>query len=123
MKKFLILILLLRSLFCGASELNQEIVLNELKKQNVPYPEIVLAQSILETGNYKSKLCKTHNNLFGLRKGKSYRKYNNYKECISDYKRLISSRLKDGEDYYLFLKRIKYAECKDYVQRLKRIVK
>ena len=100
--------------------LNAKNVLAELKKQGVPHAKIVLAQSRLETGDYKSKLCKTHNNIFGLRKGKSYRKYDSYKDCIVDYKRLISSKYKGG-DYYLFLKKIGYAEDEQYIEKLKRI--
>ena len=102
--------------------LSRENVLAELKKQNVPYPKIVLAQSIHETGNYKSKLCKTHNNIFGLKAGNKYKKYESYIDCISDYKKRISSRLKDGENYYKFLTRIRYAEDTEYIAKLKRIV-
>ena len=102
--------------------LSDKTLMNELLKHNVPHPEIVLAQAKLETANYKSKLCKSHNNLFGLKKGNSYRKYSNYQECVQDYKRLISSRLKTNENYYKFLLRIKYAEDEQYIQKLKKIV-
>jgi flagellum-specific peptidoglycan hydrolase FlgJ len=99
----------------------KEKVLAELKKQQIPHANIVLAQSRLETGNYTSKVCKNKNNLFGIRKGNKYKSYNSWKESISDYKRLISSRYKNG-DYYQFLERIKYAEDKMYIQSLKEIV-
>jgi len=101
--------------------LSKESVLKELKRQNVPYANIVLAQSILETGNYKSELTYTHNNIFGIRSGNKYKKYDNYVECITDYKKRISSRYKGG-DYYSFLKRIKYATDETYVDKLKKIV-
>jgi len=101
--------------------LNKENVLAELKRQQIPHANIVLAQSRLETGNYTSKVCKNKNNLFGIRKGNKYKSYNSWKESISDYKRLISSRYKNG-DYYQFLERIKYAEDKMYIQSLKEIV-
>lgn len=102
--------------------LNKENVLKELKKQEIPHANIVLAQSILETGGYKSKLSKTHNNIFGLKKGNKYRQYNNFIECIADYKKLISSKYKGG-DYYVFLEKIKYAEDPNYINLLKGIVK
>lgn len=101
--------------------LSKESVYLELKKQRIPHAEIVLAQSRLETGGYTSKLCKTHNNIFGLRKGKKYRKYNNYAACISDYKKYISSKYKGG-DYYKFLKEIGYAEDPTYIKKLKDMV-
>ena len=96
--------------------------MESLLKHDIPHPEIVLAQAKLETGNYKSKLCKKHNNLFGLRKGNSYRKYSNYEECVKDYKRLISKRLRPSENYYAFLVRIKYAEDEQYIKKLKSAV-
>ena len=98
--------------------LNKGNVLAELKKQQVPHANIVLAQSILETGNYTSKVCKNKNNLFGIRKGNKYKSYNTWKESVSDYKCLISSRYKGG-DYYEFLKRIRYAEDSEYINKLK----
>ena len=101
--------------------LSRESVLAELKKQNVPHAKIVLAQSILETGSYTSKLSKTHNNIFGLRKGNKYRKYDNYIACISDYKKFISNKYKGG-NYYKFLKELGYAEDPNYIEKLKEIV-
>lgn len=97
-------------------------VLAELKRQNIPHYKIVLAQSIHETGNYKSQLCVRHNNIFGLKKGNTYRHYNNYVECIADYKKLISNRYKKGEDYYQFLNRIGYASDPDYINKIKKLV-
>ena len=41
-------------------------VLAELKRQRVPHAGIVLAQARLETGNFKSALCRKHHNLFGI---------------------------------------------------------
>lgn len=101
--------------------LNERNVLAELKKQKVPHSKIVLAQSKLETGGYTSKVCKKNNNLFGIRKGNKYKTYNNWKESIIDYKRLISSRYKGG-DYYNHLIQIKYAEDSEYINKLKKIV-
>lgn len=99
--------------------LTKQNVYAELKRQEVPHAEIVLAQSLLETGNYKSKLAHSHSNIFGMRTSKGYKKYKNWSECISDYKKRISSRLKGGENYYQFLVRIGYAEDPSYTNKLK----
>ena len=99
-----------------------ESVMDELLKQEIPFPHIVLAQSMLETGHYTSRLSKTHNNIFGMKKGNSYRKYNNYIECIADYKKRISSKYKGG-DYYAFLENIGYAEDSEYCTLLKNVVR
>lgn len=100
--------------------LNKKNVMAELQKQNIPHAKIVLKQSMLETGNYTSKVCKVHNNIFGIRKGNKYKRYNNYIECIADYKKLVSSRYKGG-DYFQFLKKIGYAEDPNYTDILKTI--
>ena len=97
--------------------LNKENVYEQLVLNDVPHPKIVLAQSLLETGNYTSSLCKKHNNIFGMRTSKGYKKYSDYRECILDYKKRISSRYKGG-NYYAFLVKIGYAEDSTYVNKL-----
>lgn len=86
--------------------------------------EIVYAQAILETGNFTSNLCIKHNNLFGLydSKNHTYFKYNHWVESVKDYKNKIQNRYKEGENYYHFLKRIKYATATNYISTLKQIV-
>ena len=101
--------------------LNKKNVLAELKRQKVPHANIVLAQSLLETGKYTSKNCRNKNNLFGIRRNNKYQSYKNWKESIIDYKKSISKRYKGG-DYYKFLENIGYAEDPAYTQLLKEIV-
>lgn len=100
--------------------LNEDNLRAELKSRNVPHAEIVLAQAKLETGNFTSDLVDSHQNIFGLRKGKSYRKFSHWTECVMAYSSLISSRYKGGS-YYAFLERIGYAEDPDYIKKLKAI--
>lgn len=87
----------------------------------VKNPEIVYKQAILETGNFKSKLCINHNNLFGLRHKKGYYKFTHWTESVIAYRNKIQNRYKDGEDYYDFLLRIGYAEDSNYINKLKNI--
>ena len=101
--------------------LTKENLRAELIRQGIPHHEIVYAQALHETGNLTSYVCRTKNNLFGLRKGNTYRSYSDYSKCIADYKRLISSRYKGG-DYYAFLIRIGYAEDEMYIDKIKRYV-
>lgn len=83
----------------------------------IHHQEIVYAQYILETGR-KPK----YNNLFGLMYKRRLRRYKHWSESVRDYKKYIQSRYKEGENYYSFLKRIKYASNKNYNKQLKRIV-
>lgn len=119
-KRLIVLVLLLFSVQTWA--LNDSIVYAELQRQQIVHPEIVLVQAKLETGNYTSQLCRKHGNLFGIKGRKGYQHYSNWKESVSDYKKLIQSRYKGG-DYYEFLRQIKFAEDKKYIIKLKRIVK
>lgn len=103
-------------------------VLKELKKQDVKFPEIVLAQSLLETGWYQCTSCSMDvNNLFGLynSKEKEYFKYNNWKESIGGYKRGVQYKYfkKEYKDYYQFLDDIEYASDPQYTIKLRKLVK
>lgn len=86
-------------------------------------PEIVVAQSILETGYYRSEGCKKDNNLFGLYNSskKQYFKFNHWTESVKAYKNMIQYKYKDNEDYYHFLDRIGYAEDSLYNNKIKSI--
>ena len=100
----------------------REEVAGELHRQRIPHPNIVLAQARLESGNFTSRRCKVDHNLFGIKHGKRYARYRNWRESVADYKNRISSRYKGG-DYYDFLLRINYASDKLYTTKLKEIVK
>ena len=63
---------------------------------NIKNPKVVLAQAIIESGHFKSKLFKENNNLFGMRHAKQrhciskgskngYAIYNNWRESVIDY--------------------------------------
>lgn len=101
--------------------LSSHSVLGELEKHNIPHKDIVLAQAKLESNHFKSNLVQTHNNIFGLKKGNKYRKYNDWTECVKDYKKYISNKYKGG-DYYMFLTKINYSEDPKYINKLKQII-
>ena len=104
-----------------------ETVLKELKSKNVLFPEIVLAQSILETGWFKCNNCSMDvNNLFGLYNSRKneYFPYANWEESINGYKRGIQYKYSEKyDDYYAFLDDINYAADPNYISKLKTIVK
>lgn len=100
----------------------QEGLMEALEYYEIHHKEIVYAQAVIESGNFKSKLSRNNNNIFGIRHGKRYRRYNHWSECVLDYKNRIQNRYKEGEDYYHFLKRIRYATNPNYTNVLKKIV-
>ena len=93
----------------------------ELIRQGVSHPNIVLAQAKLESNLGKSDVAQRTNNLFGLRKGKKYRRFSHWTQCVTAYKNLIQSRY-EGGNYYAFLNRIGYAEDPNYTDRLKDLI-
>lgn len=105
-------------------ELSDSTLLKALIYYEINEPLIVLAQAKLESANYKSRLCKEKNNIFGLYNSKAGQYYNfdHWTNCILAYKNMIEYKQKDGEDYYHFLLRIKYAEDVEYIGKVKSIV-
>lgn len=98
-------------------------LMDALVYYNLQHPEIVYAQAILETGHFKSKLCKEANNLFGLydSKEKRYYKFNHWSESVVAYKEWIQRKYRSPENYYIFLRRINYASDTNYISKLKQI--
>ena len=135
--KLLIVILSLFLVTNDFREYKQEIVIPEYLTAEAPtieyvykcavfyglqYPEIVVAQSILETGYYKSYGCTRDKNLFGLYDSKNRRffKFDTWQESVKAYKTKVQYKYKSG-DYYSFLEQIGYAEDSTYVEKVKLI--
>lgn len=104
--------------------LSKENLYNELKAQQVDYPDIVLAQALLETGNFKSYSCTNRNNLFGLRNSDgTYMSFEHWTLCVAAYKKYIQKYDSIPKDYYKYLDKLEYAEAPDYIDKLKILVK
>jgi uncharacterized FlgJ-related protein len=69
----------------------------ELKKQGVMYPDVAMAQSMLETGHFKSDIFLDNNNLFGMKhprqrqtlsKGpnRGHASFDKWQDSVKDYK-------------------------------------
>ena len=105
-----------------AKELTIENLYAALKKHGIKYPKIVLAQAILETGHFRSRVCNEYNNLFGLRHSKGYYSFNHWEESVIAYRDKVQYKHRNGEDYYAFLKRIGYSTSRDYVRKVRELV-
>lgn len=84
----------------------------------------VLAQALLETGHFSSRVCKEYNNLFGLYDSKSrdYFRFARWEDSVVGYKKMIQYKYKGG-NYLNFLKRIGYAEDPMYIQKIAKMAK
>lgn len=101
--------------------LNDSTLKEELLKNHIKHPDIVLAQAKLETGNYTSDILKKNNNLFGLRKGNKYYRFKHWSNSVKAYKTLVQSKY-NGGDYYKFLAELPYAEDNNYCNKLKDLI-
>ena len=106
-----------------------------LKELNVKFPHIVLAQSIVETGHWTSKIFLENNNLFGMKeayvrvhtaKGTQYGHayYENWEASVYDYAfyqcRYLGA-IRTEDEYFNYLSN-SYAEAPNYIKILKQVI-
>lgn len=108
----------------GLPELTIPNLLAEIKKNGIKYPKIVLAQAILETGWFKSSVCRNKHNLFGLTnpRTKNYYEFNHWTESVKAYMDKVQYRYSGG-NYLLWLKKIGYAEDKGYIRAIIKLLR
>jgi hypothetical protein len=99
----------------------------EIIANKIEHPDIVLRQSVWESGWYRCNDCSLrYNNPFGFRhtswvdKGNplGYLKFDTWQDAVVYYKKWQAKRYKGG-DYYEFLTKIGYAEDPKYISNLK----
>lgn len=107
-------------------------LLSLIKELNIAHPKIVITQAKLESANFKSKLFKHNNNLFGMKYPKirkttaigvnrNHAVYLNWRESVIDYKiwqDKYASKYKSKNEYLRYLKR--YAQDVNYVEKIKK---
>ena len=100
---------------------NLIIVMDEVGISNQLF---VLAQAVLETGNFSSNVCRNFHNLFGLydSRNKCYYKFARWEDSVIGYQKFIQYRYKGGK-YLALLRRIGYAEDPSYTSKVAQIAK
>ena len=96
----------------------------EIIRNGIQHPRIVLAQAILETGWFRSPLCRNRHNLFGLTNPKTgkYYEFNHWTESVRAYYTKVQYKYKGG-NYLLWLRNIGYAEDSRYVREVIKVLK
>ena len=96
----------------------------EIIRNGIRHPKIVLAQAILETGWFRSPLCRNRHNLFGLTNPKTgkYYEFNHWTESVRAYYTKVQYKYKGG-NYLLWLHKIGYAEDPRYIREIIRVLK
>lgn len=104
----------------------------EIIRNGIRHPKIVLAQAILETGWFRSPLCRNRHNLFGLTNPKTgkYYEFNHWTESVQAYYTKVQyrygqkNRINSSDvDYLKWLRDIGYAEDPRYVRELIKVMK
>ena len=90
---------------------------------------IIIGQSCLETGYGSSKLCRNNCNYFGVRRNHKYMIYDSKEDSFSDYGKVMCQKCysslnpKSLGEWYNALVSCGYAESKEYIWKLKSIIK
>jgi len=117
------------------NEFSEEKLVKKIDELNFKFPYIVLAQSILETGHYESRIFKENNNLFGMKEARvrlnlaegtqhGHAYYKNWEESVTDYALWYSTyayKCKTEKQLYRLLDK-QYAEASAYVSSLQHVI-
>jgi hypothetical protein len=118
-------------------DFSPEALLAYMKKLKIKYPETVLSQARLETGNFQSEIFKENHNLFGMKVAASrptsavgtnrgHAQYRNWKESVIDYALLqsyIIAKLPSNNDkeYRSYIQKF-YSTTSDYLKRIDKTI-
>lgn len=127
MRQILIILLLALSVTATAQTIDEikempadEGLFYAMEYYGIMEPHIVYAQAVLETGHFKSDLCRKHGNLFGLYDSRrhAYCHFGHWIESVVAYRDRVQSKYKGG-DYYYFLDALPYALDPEYTKKVR----
>lgn len=113
----------------------RDALIEEIKCHDFKYPDIILAQAVLESGHFKSAVFKENNNLFGMKLPRkrytlctgtnlNHGYFENWKVSLEDRFIYDTLYLKDmtRTQYKKYLDRV-YAKGKNYSGKIEKIIK
>jgi hypothetical protein len=117
-------------------DFSRDKLIEEIKRLNIKFPHIVMAQSIIETGHWTSEIFMHNHNLFGMKEARirvntaegtnlNHAYYRDWKESLYDYafyQCRYLGKIKTEEEYFQYLSG-SYAESPKYVSALKSVIK
>lgn len=117
------------------SSFTREALIEEIKCHGFQYPDLILAQAVLESGHFKSTVFKENNNLFGMKQPRkrytlckgsnlNHGVYDNWKISVEDRMIYDTLYLKDMSrtQYLKFLDKV-YCKSGDYSGKLENLIK
>jgi uncharacterized FlgJ-related protein len=120
------------------NDFSEAALLSYMKKLKIKYPETVLSQARLETGNFKSAIFTENHNLFGMKLAETrptfaiginrgHAQYRNWRESVVDYALLqsyIIAKLPsvNKQEYRNYIRKF-YSTTSDYLTRIDRTMK
>jgi uncharacterized FlgJ-related protein len=114
---------------------NQDQLAEELRRLNIKFPHIVMAQAIIESGHFKSNVFRANNNLFGMKLARqrattakgtnlNHAYYENWRESVLDYALFQSAYLRNlkTEEAYLEYLDKNYAMAPNYDDAIRTVI-
>lgn len=105
-----------------------------MEELNIPHPDIVYAQAVLETGGFTSHIFRMNNNLFGMKvatirpttnigEEDGHAAFKHWRHSVVDYALYASCYLTkmNREEYFNYLS-ARYAEDPNYISKVKTII-
>jgi hypothetical protein len=106
----------------GDVPLTDSAITAELVRLGCVLPNVALAQFKIESGHFKSAICRENFNLAGIKtsrskyvigKNRDHCVYRSYRDCLKDYVRIQNRYLKNIDG--------KYAAPGDYIKRISQV--
>lgn len=115
--------------------LNEKNLRNEIKKLNLKYEDVIIAQYKIESNEGKSHIFKENNNFLGLKEAKlrpttalgtnlGHAFYSDWRNCLIDYSlwQLSNTRSINNQEEYIQLLGSIYAEDQSYMDKINKLL-